>query len=389
MYSINRLSRRARRAGLPTLFASFMAFNLLSGAVPTASAQTAPTTLSVDDVSSVNEGDVARFIVNVSGPHPTLTVDYQTQNGTAVDGQDFVGVSGTLTIADTDSSGEVDVSTIDDNVFEADETFTLKLLKKTSSFDITKAVGTAHLHSDDLLPTISITNERVTEPDAGSNVSMDFVVTASNPASTDVTVDYKTIDGTAVGGAGTVGPGDYKILNTGTLTFPAGTNPQRDVIVEIKGDNTHEDNEKFTVELSNAINSQLAGGGATLDATGTIVDNDPVPHISIGSSASITENDPGDPINMLGLDVKLTNPTNKDVTFTYDTSNGSAHENDYGVVTNGSGKIPAGALSTQIWITIDPDNRKEGDENFFVTIKDPVNANLNNATCEVTINDDD
>jgi Calx-beta domain len=133
--------------------------------------------------------------VNVNGPHPTLTVVYQTQSGTAVDGKDFVAVSGTLTIADTASSGEADVSTIDDNVFGADEIFMLKLLKKTSSFDITKAVGTAHLHSDDPLPTISITNER-----------------------------------------------------------------------RSRGDNTHETNEKFTVELSNATNSQLAGGGSTLDA---------------------------------------------------------------------------------------------------------------------------
>jgi hypothetical protein len=72
----------------------------------------AATTLSVDDVSSVNEGDLARFIVSVNGPLPTLTVDYQTQSGTAVDGKDFVGVSGTLTIADTASSVEVDVSTV-------------------------------------------------------------------------------------------------------------------------------------------------------------------------------------------------------------------------------------------------------------------------------------
>jgi Calx-beta domain-containing protein len=92
---------------------------------------------------------------------------------------------------------------------------------------------------------------------------------------------------------------------------------------------------------------------------------------------------------MLGVDVKLTNPTNKDVTFTYDTSNSSAHENDYGVVTNGIVVIPAGATSTRVFITILSDTRTEGDENLFVTIKDPVNANLSNATCEVTIKDDD
>jgi hypothetical protein len=56
MYSINHLSRRARRAGISTLLASFAAFSLLSGAVPSASAQSASSlSLSIDDVA-VTEG---------------------------------------------------------------------------------------------------------------------------------------------------------------------------------------------------------------------------------------------------------------------------------------------------------------------------------------------
>src|SRR3954451_25380375 len=111
MYSINHLSRRARRAGISTLLASFAAYSLLGGVVPSASAQSAgPLSLSINDVAVTEGADLSAVMtVSVSGKHPNsgITVDYETRNGTAVDGLDYVATSGTLSIPAGDLSGTI------------------------------------------------------------------------------------------------------------------------------------------------------------------------------------------------------------------------------------------------------------------------------------------
>src|SRR5215831_19432615 len=105
MFSINHLPRRARRAAFTTLVASCTAVSLLSGMVPSASAQSASTTVSIDDVAVTEGVDTAAvFTVTVSDNHPTegITVTFETQDGKgtspALAGLDYVAKSGTLTI---------------------------------------------------------------------------------------------------------------------------------------------------------------------------------------------------------------------------------------------------------------------------------------------------
>src|SRR4051812_12322416 len=125
MYSIKHLSGRARGAGIATLLASFTAYSLLGGAVPSASAQSA-LSLSIDDVAVTEGTDLsAVFTVSVSGKHPNagITVDYETRNGTTVDGLDYVAMSGTLSIAAGDQTAFISVPLINDATHEPDETF--------------------------------------------------------------------------------------------------------------------------------------------------------------------------------------------------------------------------------------------------------------------------
>jgi Calx-beta domain len=395
MYPINRM---ARRVGTSTLLASFAAFSLLSSAVPSAAAQSAPT-ISVDDVSSVTEGGVAAFHVTVHGDHSGVSVDYETRDGTAVAGKDYTGISGTLNIpaAKTDTTLELDVPTLDDSIYEADEVFHLKLLKSSSVYTITKSVGDATIVSNDPFPTISIKDARVKEGDPLLGIANAvFEVSLSNPSSQDVTVNYQTVDGTGAGFAvGTPGPslpGDYVKLNTTPLTFPAETNPTRYIMVAPKGDLIYEGNEQFFVKLSSAINADLVSNGKvspTIEATGTIVDDDPKPKLSIAKSASVGEGDTTGPVSMLGLDVTLSNPSTQDVSFTYSTANGTAQTGDYSPIVNATGKIPAGSTSTRLWLTITGDDRKEADETFSVFLQTATNATLGNASCVVTILNDD
>ncbi len=78
---------------------------------------------------TVSEG-AGTAVLNVTlsaapGAGNSITVDYATQAGTALNGSDFTGTSGTLTISDTDTSGVINVPIIDNGTIESDEFFTV------------------------------------------------------------------------------------------------------------------------------------------------------------------------------------------------------------------------------------------------------------------------
>ena len=94
-----------------------------------------------------------------------------------------------------------------------------------------------------------------------------FPVTLSATSARTVTVDWATTD------SGTASPESDFTATSGTMTFAPGEQ-MFTVTVAIVEDAVDEDDEQFTVELSNAAHADLAGGVATLSATGTIVDDD-------------------------------------------------------------------------------------------------------------------
>ena len=100
----------------------------------------------------------------------------------------------------------------------------------------------------------------------GGNVV--FTVSISAATGEDVTVDYATSNGTATAGRTTHPP-------SGTLTFPANSVDSRTISVPVTNDTEDEaEEETFTLTLSNVQGASLAGGGSTLAAIGTIIDND-------------------------------------------------------------------------------------------------------------------
>jgi aryl-phospho-beta-D-glucosidase BglC (GH1 family) len=125
--------------------------------------------------------------------------------------------------------------------------------------------------------TVSVADVSVTEGDT-SSVTAGFAVTLSAPAAAPVTVRYATANDTAVAGA------DYEAVS-GTLTFQPGER-SKTVPVSVLGDLLNEGDETFAVELSNPVGATLG----TARAVGTIVDNDPLPALSV-SDVTVTEPD--------------------------------------------------------------------------------------------------
>ena len=112
--------------------------------------------------------------------------------------------------------------------------------------------------------------------------TMRFAVTLSLAHDADVTVDYATgaASDTAVEGH------DYT-RTTGTLSFPARSTAAQTISVAIRDDEQDEDDEWFTVTLRNPTHATLAGGAATLAATGRIDDDDSPSRVAV-ADASLT-----------------------------------------------------------------------------------------------------
>ena len=121
---------------------------------------------------------------------------------------------------------------------------------------------TVHMVDCPAVPTLSVTDVSQGEGDFGQT-DMTFTVTLSgNTDDLPVSASYQTADGTASSGS------DYDAVS-GTLTFAPGET-SKTISVPVHGDTTIEDDETFTLELSDV---QFASPTA-LSATGTIVDDD-------------------------------------------------------------------------------------------------------------------
>ncbi len=220
--------------------------------------------LFVDDVT-VTEGDgeprTARFSIRVhpASPDP-VTVDYATEDGTAVAGEDYQDVAGSLSFPAWTSERTVEVPIVGDVLYEPEESFLFRL-SQAAGVPLADAAGTGSILDDDTAATLSIGDAAVQEGDAGVRTLV-FPVTLSAPSPVQVQVGYTTADATAQAAS------DYSAAS-GTLTFPPGTVADQ-VTVTIHGDTASETTEVFTVTLQDASGAPLERPSAV----GTIFDDD-------------------------------------------------------------------------------------------------------------------
>lgn len=127
-------------------------------------------------------------------------------------------------------------------------------------------------------PSLAIGDVSIDEGDSGTTLAR-FEVTLSEPADTEVTVDYATKDGTATAGD------DFE-NRSGTLTFEPGSTVAA-VEVPVLGDTLDEGNETFVVELSGAVGARVAQAVGTA----TILDDDAVIPGANVSDASVVIDD--------------------------------------------------------------------------------------------------
>ena len=245
--------------------------------------------LTVQDVavSETNADTTLTFNVTLfqASNHP-VTVNFATQDGTAIStgtSKDFDAQTGMLTFAPGETSMPVSIVVHGDTVGELDENFFLKLSNASGAL-INRDTATGTILNDET--TLQISDAQVLEGGVNGVTQAVFTVTLSNgPATGDVTVNVGTADGTA-----TVAGGDYTALlaASNTLTFHPGGPASQQVMVAVTGDNTPEQNEVFSVNLTGqSANAQLARASGT----GTIL-NDDGAALTI-NDVTVTEGDAG------------------------------------------------------------------------------------------------
>ena len=218
--------------------------------------------------ASAGEGDPITFTVTlnraVSGG---LTVTPSFTDGTAAKGADYTENTSALTFAGT--AGETltfTVETLEDEVVEHDETFTVSLTVSDAPPGVTAGDPAAGTITDDDggavdgSATVTIANASATEGD-----SMTFTVTLNRAVQDGLIVTPSFSDGTAAKGT------DYT-ENTAALSFAGTAGETQTFTVETIEDEELEDDETFTVSLS--VSDAPPGVTVGDPAAGTITDDD-------------------------------------------------------------------------------------------------------------------
>jgi hypothetical protein len=335
------------------------------------------TTLAVTaDAAANNEGNSGNtsftFTVtragDLTGSHD---VNYAVtgSSGYPADVNDFGGSfpSGIISFIADDQTETITINISGDNNLENYEGFTVTLSSPTNNAVITTVAANSSIQNDDTGLAITVDSAVNNEGDSGSTV-FTFNVNRSGIITSTHEVDY-----TITGSSGN--PADASDFGgnfpSDTITFAANS-PLETITVNVSGDTDVEENEGFTVTLSNATNNaQLT----TATATGSI-QNDDTGFSITADSAAVNEGDTGS----LGFTFTVTRSGittgSNAVSYIVSGSGGNrANAVDFGGEFPG-GSVSFGADDTVQTITamVSGDTTVEEDEEFTVTLSGPTNG---------------
>ncbi|HGY9615304.1 Calx-beta domain-containing protein [Vibrio harveyi] len=355
-------------------------------------------TVSISDAGTINEGDTANFVVSLTNASEAPvevqldlnlgdteagdlgTLEYNTGSGWVA-----VPVDGVVTVPAGLTEFDVRIASIDDEVYEGPENFTVDVtgLGPVQGTD----TGTATIVDDGTGPGPDPDDDRpgVTISDAGvinEGDTANFVVTLANVSEDDVQVELSlNLGDTEAGDLGTLeyntGSGWVAVPIDGVVTVPAGL-IQFDVRIASIDDEVYEGPENFTVDVTGLGPVQGTDTGtATIVDDGTGPDPDPDddrPTVSISDAGTINE---GDTANFV---VSLTNASEAPVEVQLDLNLGDTEAGDLGtleyntgsgwvaVPVNGVVSVPAGMTQFDVRIASIDDEVYEGPENFTVDV---------------------
>jgi uncharacterized repeat protein (TIGR01451 family) len=321
------------------------------------------------------------------------TVDFAlTLSGTnAANAADFGGTlpSGSIVFLENESSKTITINVIQDNIVEADETFSVVLSNPVGASLVTPTSESTISNDDQARLFIAeAVDLSVLEGQSGTT-NVPLTITLSNPLDIEVTIPFDT---TSLGGNATAGV-DYVAQQT-TLVIPANTTTLTHNVV-INGDVTLEPDETFLALIP--ISISLPPRNVTLDenANGVfikIVNDDSTFSIAAVDVTKMegTGNDFTPYSFTVTRDGNLSTPSSVNFAVT-GTGTLPVVASDFGTVfPSGTLNFAANETTKTITINVKKDNLVEANETFRVSLSSPTAAaTLVNATADSSIMNDD
>ena len=349
---------------------------------------------SIND-QTVTEGDpggtdatITFTITKTGDSDASSSVQYTVVEGTATDPEDYNdsgdALSGTVTFLTGEFSKTITLDVTDDFINESTETFTVVLDNETNA-TISDDTGIGTILDNDGPPSFSINDQTVTEGDPeGTDATITFTVTKSGDSDAASTVDYTVVEGSATD------PEDYNNsldALSGTLTFQPGEF-SKTITLDVTDDLIAELTETFTVVLNNETNASISDD----TGLGTILDNDPLPAMSINDQ-TVTEGDPGGDDATITFTITKTGDSDAFSSVFYTVVEGSATDpedyNNSGDALSGTVTFLAGEFSKTITLDVTDDFINETTETFTVVLSSPINATISDGSGLGTILDND
>jgi hypothetical protein len=348
--------------------------------------------VSIDDIGVLEgngrETEQGGFTLSLDRPPGDrgLDVDVTTADGTAEANVDYSPRDHQTVHFNADQTAvSLPVNVFGDLQAEPDETFAVDLSNpRGSGLNPTLADprGIATIRNDDArVPNVSVGDVELPEGNTATR-AFAFAVSLDEPAPAGgVAVDVATRDGTARD------PGDY-LAKAARLEFGAGQQ-HATFAVRVKGDESNERDESFSVQLSNAAGAAISDA----EGEGRIANDDGKPKVSVEGPVAGAEGDTGRTTFKFTVALDRPAPTggvSVDFATRHDFggARGSAEASDFERQA-GTLSFPRGADEKVVKVPVTGDRERESDERFALEISEARGGALADRSAIGAIENDD
>jgi RHS repeat-associated protein len=328
-----------------------------------------PSVLFQTSSASGAEGKTAALGVNLSGASgQAITVPY-TISGTAVSGKDYKALSGSVTFKPGQTAQTITLTTLDDHLFEDNETVVLTLNPPANiPLGFNPSLTYTITDNGDKQPSVSFVKTTASGPE-GQTASLQ--VSLSGPSGKPVVVNFST------GGSATSGT-DYSLASNSVTINPGATAAN----IPLNVLNTHQVGADKTVVLT------LTGAtGATLGSKNTALTYTIQEGKATVGFAAATLAGPQSQTSPT-LPIVLNTASAQPVTVHYAVTGGTAKSGKDFTLAAGTLTIPAKQTTASIAFTVVNHAMNEADKTIVVTLTNPTNAFVNAASLVYKIQND-
>jgi hypothetical protein len=303
-----------------------------------------------------NDSIATVSVARINGSTGSVSIDIATSDGSAKAGEDYEALSQTLTFLDGEVTKSVDITLLDNNVYEANESLNLTL-SNAQNVSLGTVQTSLTITDDDPVPmqgdvSFAASSMRINEADGTAVITIE----RANGDDGAVQVTLISSDGSAQSGI------DYQAINQ-SVTFADGVSSS-DITINLVNDNTFRSERRFTLNLS-APQSGLALGNIT-EMEIIIDEDDAFPKSVIemsGGSYSLDESE-----GLVSIDFIRSINTNEAVRVYASVTEGSAIFIDDLSDTSAWINFAQDQISASLEVPITVDSTAEADESFTVSL---------------------